>query len=114
MLNKVTAKDILKTVLLDSNNNTLINLSSYGDDISRYFTDMQASIQFSVAAYPNQSESFKKSLGYDLNEMLMFCSYNWQTCAAQDFKYFFNSIYGNCYTFNANLPAKQVSVGGKY
>ena len=112
MLNKVTAQDVLQTVLYDSNNNSLINQSSYGDDINRYFTDMQASIQFSVATYANQSSSFKKSIGYDLNDMLMYCSYNWQPCTVQDFEYFFSSIYGSCYTFNRNIPAKQVSVGG--
>jgi hypothetical protein len=38
---------------------------------------------------------------FSINIMLMSCSYNGQTCTADDFISFLSSTYGRCYTFNA-------------
>ena len=43
----------------------------------------------------------KKSLGYQIEDMLVTCHYNFLECYASDFTYFYSPLYGNCYTFNS-------------
>ena len=61
--------------------------------------------------------SFLRSLGFDINEILISCYFNKQRCTASDFKWAFSYEYGNCYTFNfllanANSTAKTISNAG--
>ena len=111
MLNKLSAKSYLQTILNDANNNSLINKTDYGDNIYGYVNDIETIIQSSVAS-EDQTIEFQKSAGYNLSDMLISCSFNWKTCSEKDFKFFFNSIYGSCYSFNADVPPKSVSVQG--
>jgi hypothetical protein len=46
-------------------------------------------------------------LFFPLESMLLYCSYNGATCEATDFISFYSSIYGLCYTFNAQLKSNQ-------
>jgi hypothetical protein len=40
-----------------------------------------------------------------MSDMLFSCGFNWQTCTANDFSYFFDTFYGNCFTFNSGMKA---------
>lgn len=53
---------------------------------------------------PNRSDEFRKSLGYSMKDMLISCSYNLIDCSADDFSWFFDVLYGNCFTFNSGKP----------
>jgi hypothetical protein len=33
------------------------------------------------------------------------CGFHWQTCRANDFSYFFDTFYGNCFTFNSGMKS---------
>ena len=46
----------------------------------------------------------QRYLSYELSDMLFSCSFNWATCTPNDF-YFFDSFYGNCFTFNSGIKA---------
>lgn len=51
----------------------------------------------------SRSDLFRKSLGYDISEMMLDCSYNFNSCSDDDWVWFFDLIYGNCYTFNSGI-----------
>lgn len=47
------------------------------------------------------NDSYKKSLSFSLNESILKCNINGITCTESDFVWVFDSIYGNCYSFNS-------------
>lgn len=53
----------------------------------------------------------KKSYGHELKDMLLDCRFNADICTHQDFEWFYDFDYGNCYKFNADSK-KFVSVSG--
>ena len=62
----------------------------------------------------NLTDQERKSLGYELSNMLISCRLSYQKCNESDFTYFFHPFYGNCYTFNKapDDSIKKVSVTG--
>ena len=50
---------------------------------------------------PNLADSLRKSFGYDLNETLLSCIYNMEICTVDDFEWYYDIVYGNCYKFNS-------------
>jgi hypothetical protein len=111
MFNKEKSKSYLKNIFLDSNNVSIISQSKYGDNIMKYILDSQAIAQYSLSN--DQSSSLKRNLGFELNETMISCTYNWQTCFFEDFKYFYHPLHGSCYSFNQDLPAKTTTISGK-
>lgn len=47
------------------------------------------------------SEKAKRKFGYSFDEMILRCSFATQPCDADDFEWFFDYLYGNCFTFNS-------------
>ncbi len=68
-------------------------------------------LKMSVSEY-NQSEEFRRSIGFELDDMLLQCNFNWIPCSKSDFNYLYDPIYGNCFTFNNQRIIKQVSSQG--
>jgi hypothetical protein len=67
----------------------------------------------------NLTLSEKKSIGFELKDMLVSCCFNYEPCYLSDFTYFYDSTYGNCYTFNkgydengTNKEIKTLSLAG--
>ena len=56
--------------------------------------------------------TFRKSIGYQIEDMLVSCMFNYLPCSSSDFSYFYHPRYGNCYTFNKQIPSKTISVPG--
>ena len=50
---------------------------------------------------PKYTEERRKAMGFKIEDMLVSCYFNYLPCYATDFTYFYNPLYGNCYTFNA-------------
>lgn len=50
---------------------------------------------------PNRTDAFRRSLGQDISDMLFSCTYNLRRCSAEDFSWYFDIYYGNCFTFNS-------------
>lgn len=48
------------------------------------------------------SDDKKKSYGNQLHEMLIGCKFNTLICKLNDFEWFYDLEYGNCYKFNPN------------
>lgn len=47
------------------------------------------------------SDEVRHSFGYNMSDMLFTCVYDSQQCSVDDFYWYFNGVYGNCYTFNS-------------
>jgi hypothetical protein len=74
------------------------NLSSFERLKQAYITQVKA---FTLA---NNSKYFeKKSLGQDLNDSLLSCAFNLYECTSDDFSWYYDAIYGNCYSFNSGF-----------
>jgi hypothetical protein len=61
----------------------------------------------------------RKELGFKLEDMLVSCFFNYKSCSASDFTYFYDASNGNCYTFNKGVydngttyDKKNVSIAG--
>lgn len=52
---------------------------------------------------PNITNDIRRSFGYELNETLLSCSYNIEECTADDFEWYYDILYGNCYKFNSGI-----------
>lgn len=59
-------------------------------------------IKSSALANVKGNSSFVRSLGYDLNTLLLSCFFNGFTCNSSDFFWYYSYEYGNCYIFNHN------------
>jgi hypothetical protein len=62
---------------------------------------------------PQISDNFRKSLGLTIKEMLISCTFNSIECSANDFIWFYDTYYGNCFIFNATGRAG-ISQSGKF
>lgn len=47
----------------------------------------------------------KHVFGLQIEDMLLDCNFNLQPCTADDFSWYFDPLYGNCYTFNGGKNA---------
>ena len=52
---------------------------------------------------PSLTNTTRKDFGYKIEDMLISCFFNYLPCTANDFKYFYSALYGNCYTFNGGF-----------
>jgi len=81
----------------DTNDTSTITLIQ-----SAYINDF---IQFSIDSGEPPSKYC-----FPLESMVLSCSYNGATCQATDFISFFSSVYGLCYTFNAQTKSNQSNI----
>jgi hypothetical protein len=44
----------------------------------------------------------RTKLSHSLNDSLVSCYFNWISCSSNNFTTYFESVYGNCFTFNSN------------
>ena len=67
-----------------------------------------------AATNPDFNSTYRQQLGFNLDDMLISCSYGANICTANDFILLQNYDYGNCYTFNsgANSKVKTISSAG--
>ena len=68
---------------------------------------------YQINSDPGLNYTSRKLLGFQIEDMLVSCSYNYNICNSTDFKYFYHAQYGNCYTFNGDLPTKTISMPGR-
>jgi hypothetical protein len=56
---------------------------------------------YSKTKMNNLNETEKRKFSRPLEEIMTVCSYNIQDCTANDFSWYFDYDYGNCWTFNS-------------
>lgn len=49
----------------------------------------------------SENDELKKKMAYERNETILNCHYNGIPCADDDFSWYYDFYYGNCYKFNA-------------
>ena len=60
--------------------------------------------QIKANGYTNNMTDFsKKSLGHDIMDSMLLCSFNLNECTSADFSWYYDSLYGNCYSFNSGF-----------
>lgn len=50
---------------------------------------------------PNFNDTLRKSFGIPLETMLISCQFSFGNCSLDDFEWYYNPMYGNCYKFNS-------------
>jgi hypothetical protein len=50
---------------------------------------------------PNITDGFRKSMGSSFDEFLIKCSYNQKACYGDEWVWYFDAYYGNCWRFNS-------------
>ncbi|CAF1056474.1 unnamed protein product [Brachionus calyciflorus] len=77
------------------------NISISGEEKGITLVQQAASILRAYAtADRNLTDEDRKSLGFTMDTMLVSCFYNHEECNTTEFSWFYDSDYGNCYTFN--------------
>jgi hypothetical protein len=102
------AKSINSSWNIYTNKDTLYNLSFAERYTKRvYFFNLVLGNVF------NYRDKNQKNLGHNFDDILLSCYFNNQICNANDFKWKFDPLYGNCYEFNADArDIKQSTIPG--
>ena len=58
-------------------------------------------LKANIAADKNLTTEQIKSFGYSFNSFLLSCYFNNEICGEKDFIWFYDFVFGNCYTFNS-------------
>ena len=74
------------------------NLIQSDDDLAYYYTFMLRSLFISDYF----TDKFRQDLGISLSDSLISCRFQLNTCTADDFEWFWDFFYGNCFKFNGN------------
>lgn len=119
LTNKTKATNYINKVLNYPNGKPIFPKSDFFDMPLLYVILQQYAIQLSMSNNDNFTSSDKRKLGFELSDMMLTCRYNYDSCDLNDFTYFYNVMYGNCFTFNAGksdngsqIPNKKLSVAG--
>ena len=87
---------------------TFCNVNLLTSEFAYNFTQMG---NFDID-YSKISNEEKKKLGHDLNDILVECRFNDESCDTTDFTWPFDRHYGNCFSFNSgfNLNGSKVEL----
>jgi len=103
-INKLVRDDI------DMFNLTQLDQMNYTDK-TKFFADIYSSAS-SVMLGKNFTDDQRKQLGHNLEDILIECSFNGDTCTTDDFSWKFDNYFGNCFVFNSgfNLSGHRVDL----
>lgn len=54
------------------------------------------------------NDTTKRSFSYNMNETLIDCRFNAKKCNSDEFDWYFDPLYGNCYRYNSKNPLKKI------
>ena len=85
------------------------------NNTGKTYSQILANIKSSIYANTSLGESFMKSIGFSLSDMLISCTYNQNTCSSSNFTSFTTYDRGNCFMFNFNTTdIKTTTQTGQY
>jgi hypothetical protein len=104
--NKIKSLNYLNNLLFP-NGIPVFNRAQFGNDnVQDYVQFLDYYQQAAISnLYNLKNKTEQRNLGSEMSDMLFSCTFNWATCTANDFSYFFDSFYGNCFTFNSGFKA---------
>lgn len=100
-VNPFTSKfgyEFLRNITINTFDSFPENESTFQNIMQTYITQVKL---FTLAN--NLSDLMKKSLGQDLKYSLLTCVFNLNQCTSDDFTWFYDANYGNCYSFNSGF-----------
>jgi hypothetical protein len=83
--------------------NQVIDPNDPDKTFNSLFADSLLTFKYLIGTYsynPNISDDVRRSFGYDINDMLLSCLYNLRPCSTNDFVWYYDVLYGNCFRFN--------------
>lgn len=94
------AADLIKTTLNNLNGSTFSKVNP-----NRPIDFVLANKIFSQASLTNNMNltSQRRQFGYELHESILGCWFGYEMCSKNDFAWFYDNVYGNCYTFNKGI-----------
>lgn len=93
--------EYVKTVLV---RNGMINPFAPEAIFNYIFDDTLQNFKFTAminAFTGNMNDSVRKTFGYDFKDMLLSCTFNLKNCTENDFDWYYDLYYGNCFKFNS-------------
>jgi hypothetical protein len=90
----ITDKDYFE--LYNPNERTTNEMSITYASMNIYMTKLAV---IASAQNRNYSNEFRKSLGLNMNDMLISCFFALDECSQKDFEWYFDTVHGNCYNF---------------
>ena len=97
MLRDVTKRNNL-TDLFDTTENKIES------DPTLFSIVVGLGLLYAKSEYLNETE--KKKLGYSMDDMLIDCNFEVESCTSNDFVWYYDYNYGNCYRFNSGKNQK--------
>ena len=64
----------------------------------------------SMGVVSNFSDSKKKLISHQLDDILLNCAYSQELCTTAEFSWYFDAFYGNCYSYNTGINSTGSSV----
>lgn len=89
------SEDIIKNLLM----NIGLSFSSLATLLKSDLKLVQYLLLLNAHATLNDTQ--KQLLGHPFEKMLISCNFNWKDCSIEDFEWYYDIIYGNCYRFNS-------------
>ena len=71
---------------------------------------VKALFQSFSATIANLSDTKKKELGHNIEDILIECIFNNVECSKEDFVWYYDKLYGNCFTFNSDNSTNEKRV----
>ncbi|CAH3198064.1 unnamed protein product, partial [Porites evermanni] len=64
------------------------------------------------ALLATMNRTLQKSIGHQVEDLILDCEWNGEACGPQNFTYFYNYVFGNCYVFNERKVKTNVTAPG--
>ena len=95
------AFELLNDIIKREKINSIITSKSNIDNITRATALAQL---YAKSDYLNNT--LKKKLGTQIQDMLITCTFGSIDCTAEDFEWYYDYLYGNCYRFNSGKNSR--------
>ncbi|KAK6169255.1 hypothetical protein SNE40_020338 [Patella caerulea] len=83
-----------------------LNSSDYYETKSQFLQNEEAFVN----AYSKTNQTTKEAMGHQLSTALLSCDYAGFPCSPQNFSFFTDPRYGNCFTFNTGVLAPVATI----
>jgi hypothetical protein len=93
----------LKPVNISTNSSLIKSVPLIQNFISIFEWISSLQYKMRIKVFSETNTTLRKNYGYQLENMLVSCTFNYNPCNASSFKYFYDPNLGNCYTFNKGI-----------
>lgn len=73
-----------------------------GDSLALTYMKIKSNLAANLKT-PNVTDEQRRSLGFDLDQVMISCVFSFRDCTAKDFVRTYDYLFGNCYRFNTKM-----------